>query len=114
VSRWTEFEFEFEASDGERFMVSGQTASEGTYDEPFLGLDGDIMLRSLRSDAWRALGDVSELSAEDRRRLEGEVDREIDRLIEAYASDISQDMYESAVDHAYETLREREWDRGDS
>lgn len=102
---WSEIEFIFETEDGRDVKVGLSTYTEGSPDEPSLGIDGDIMIQSLSSDSWYSL-EESGLSRSDRARVESRVESELDRLTSEYSYDIGQSIAESVGDAWHDRMKD--------
>ena len=108
MSRWSSQEFPVETSIGE-VMVSIEVAAVGSYDEPEVELDGDILIKTLASDSWLTLK-ASGLSAADIRLIEDAADRALDETLENHSCDISQQLIERAADAAYDAWKDRDYE----
>jgi hypothetical protein len=102
---WSSPEFEFELSDGTPIKVGFETLSSGSYDEPMLEVDGDVMIQTLQSDDWTPVDDLI-LTPEDRARIDSRVEATLDQLTNDYACDIGQSIAESAADALYDRMRD--------
>lgn len=105
MSAWSDVELIVENPDGLLYKVEFGCFASGSIDEPMLEVDGDVWVTAFDTDEASVLKNLA--SPEDRKLIEDRVEKELFRLEDAYAPEISQDLYERAVDHAHDTLEDR-------
>lgn len=112
MSKWSSLELEFETESGRRLLVGLSTATGGTYEEPTLEADGVILEAESIEQPGHFVEQIpiESLTPEDRRRLENEIDKLLDDVLDVNFGEISQSVAESRADALYEAWKDREHD----